>query len=336
MPSTSTSGPPIMKSVCTVESLQPSSSSSSVRRVAARATAVVDPLAVGDVAGRVLVEERVEEDEPGVADARVAVDERDLAEERRALVGARSRSRTTSAPFVAFTSTTSPALEPQRRGRARSGRCSGERHRRADDALRAQPVRRVVNTSSVGMFDDLVDRRHGLARPRQPQRARAIRPTVRSVPGPRKRIASKRRSLSTRGARLQPRRCARATRRPGRARRAASRSRPPPRAARRRARRRPPAPSPRSGSRRSSTRSGRLAVAASDALGDAAAAAPSRCAAGSRSAKSSGSGSPVIEIIAPFVLGQLVDERERPRRRPVERVLRGVPRSGRAGRADRR
>ena len=42
--------------------------------------------AIGDVAGRVLVEERVEEREPGLADARRAVDERDLPEVRRLLV----------------------------------------------------------------------------------------------------------------------------------------------------------------------------------------------------------------------------------------------------------
>ncbi len=44
------------------------------------------PAAVGDVAARVLVEERVLEDEPRLPDARGAVDERDLAEERRPVV----------------------------------------------------------------------------------------------------------------------------------------------------------------------------------------------------------------------------------------------------------
>ena len=60
-PSTSSSGPPTMKSVCTVEMFMPSSGSPS--------KALRDAEAVGDVAGRVLVEERVEEREAGLADA---------------------------------------------------------------------------------------------------------------------------------------------------------------------------------------------------------------------------------------------------------------------------
>src|SRR5205823_4926930 len=45
-----------------------------------------DRLAVRDVTRRVLVEERVEEDDPGLAHPRRPVDERDLAERVRALV----------------------------------------------------------------------------------------------------------------------------------------------------------------------------------------------------------------------------------------------------------
>ena len=52
-PSTSTSGPPTMKSVCTVETLTPS--------LGAALDGLGVGAAVGDVAGRVLVEERVEE-----------------------------------------------------------------------------------------------------------------------------------------------------------------------------------------------------------------------------------------------------------------------------------
>jgi hypothetical protein len=48
--------------------------------------AVPDPAAIRDVARRVLVEERVEEDVPDLTDARAAVDERDLAELRRSVV----------------------------------------------------------------------------------------------------------------------------------------------------------------------------------------------------------------------------------------------------------
>ena len=57
----------------------------------ARAIVVVEherePLAEGDVARRVLVQQRVVEDRPELADPALAVDQRDLAEARGALVG---------------------------------------------------------------------------------------------------------------------------------------------------------------------------------------------------------------------------------------------------------
>ena len=121
------------------------------------------------------------------------------------------------------------------------------------------------------------------------------------------------------GARLKACDVRLARRRPGRARRGASRSQPPPRAARHRARRRPSAPSPGSGSRRSSRRSGRR---------------PSPAATARREGAGGLSRSGRVEIAEQLGLGvardadhgavrlrELVDERESPRGRPVERVL---------------
>ena len=85
-PSTSTSGPPIMKSVCTLETLTPRSSSASARDAVGSVDRHRQAAAVRDVAGGVLVEERVVEDEPCLPDTRGAVHERDLAEERRLVV----------------------------------------------------------------------------------------------------------------------------------------------------------------------------------------------------------------------------------------------------------
>ena len=86
-PSTSTSGPPIMKSVCTRETLTPIASSSSGVEAVGAVDRHRQARAVGDVAGRVLVEQRVLEDEPRLLDGRGAVDERDLAEVRRLRIG---------------------------------------------------------------------------------------------------------------------------------------------------------------------------------------------------------------------------------------------------------
>ena len=143
-PSTSTSGPPIMKSVCMPETLTPQRE----QLVGAEPVGAVDrhrqAAAVRDVAARVLVEERVVEDEPGLPDARRAVDERDLAEERRLRVAARAGVRITSAPSPsALTSTISPALEADLEP-VDAGADPGhdERIGRADDALGASPVGR--------------------------------------------------------------------------------------------------------------------------------------------------------------------------------------------------
>ena len=86
MPSTSTSGPPIMKSVCTRRLVDAGLLLRVLLEVERALDAVRDAAAVRDVARRVLVEERVEEDVPDLPDARAAVDERDLAELRGAVV----------------------------------------------------------------------------------------------------------------------------------------------------------------------------------------------------------------------------------------------------------
>ena len=118
---------------------------------------------------------------------------------------------------------------------------------------------------------------------------RGVRPTVKSVPGPRKRIASKR-ARRVAAARSRARRCAAATPRPDRARRAVSRSRRPPRAARRRARRTRPRPAlVRVGDDRPVDRrllTAQVALACAPSSGSCRPGSPSR------SAKSSGSGSP--------------------------------------------
>src|SRR5215204_4441070 len=100
----------------------------------------VEPRAVGDVAGGVLVEEDVVEDETRLADARAAVHERDLAQERRALVqlelgadgvGARRR----------FDIRDAAVLEGQLEV-LDDDAVERQRPRRADGALRAPAVRR--------------------------------------------------------------------------------------------------------------------------------------------------------------------------------------------------
>ena len=139
IPSTSTSGPPIMKSVWIVEVLKPSSSSSASLLLGAVLDRVEDAGAVGDVAARVLVEQRVQEREPGAADARVAVDERDLAEHAGALVlaqlladqlGAGARVHLDSAAALEAELEVADDVAGER-----------QRHRRADDPLGASAVR---------------------------------------------------------------------------------------------------------------------------------------------------------------------------------------------------
>ena len=154
IPSTATSGPPIMKSVWTPETLMPRSRSC----VGLEALEAVDPErdagAVGDVARRVLVEERVEERDAGLADARTrrrrARPRRGACRTRRSPSGpARPRRRPTPSPRPLRRARSAPP------GRARS--C-----RRAAAAASSAPcpsVRRQsgqAKTSSVGRFGTCV------------------------------------------------------------------------------------------------------------------------------------------------------------------------------------
>ena len=159
-----------MKSVCTVDLLKPSSLELLVARVVAARHSLEDSRAVGDVARRVLVEERVQEDEPGSADPRVAVDEGDLAEHRGAVVGAHLLADDVD-PELASTVDDAAALEAQLEI-ADDRAAEGERHRRAHGALGA---------AAVGGREDLLGRHvddvatavHGLLGRRAPACARS-------------------------------------------------------------------------------------------------------------------------------------------------------------------
>ena len=140
-----------------------------------------DRRAERDVRRGVLVEERVVEHEAGLADARVAVDEGDLAEPRGAVVrrdvGRASRPR----PRSARTSTARPLSKRTSRSRTMlPWICSGRVERTVPSTRRASGV---VNTSSVGMFATCsmpVDLSSAAC-----HSVSACRPIVRSVPGPR-------------------------------------------------------------------------------------------------------------------------------------------------------
>ena len=145
------------------------------------------------MARRVLVEERVEEDGAGPADAALAVDERDLAEPRRAFV-----LRAAGAQRVG-------ACRPRSRppGRPRSGR-GGPSTTRAADVERLRRGDDAVGAQRIGRRCDLLGRQVRVrGRRRRPSACPGVseanrevgrRPTVRSVPGPSKCSASKRRA----------------------------------------------------------------------------------------------------------------------------------------------
>ena len=148
--------------------------------------------AEGDVRRGVLVEERVVEDEPRLPDARVAVDERDLAEPRRAVVG--RRRAPASAPRRRRREPRRrgrPRSEPRARGRPCPGSAAGRSSARSPSTRRASGV---VNTSSVGMFATCLIPFDSSSAACQIESGWS--PTVRSVPGPRYRSASNRRSFS--------------------------------------------------------------------------------------------------------------------------------------------
>jgi hypothetical protein len=111
-----------------------------LRPVAAVGDRVEDAGPVRDVAARVLVEERVQEDEAGAADARVAVHQRDLAEHAGVVVLPQLLSDQVGAAARAHLDRPA-ALEAELEVADHVPR-EGERHRRADDALRPAAVRR--------------------------------------------------------------------------------------------------------------------------------------------------------------------------------------------------
>ena len=158
-----------MKSVWTSEWLMPGLRSLRLQSLFAF-DASREPRAVGDVARRVLVEEGVVEDEAGLADARAAVDERDLAEERGALVrlelradDVRARRRLDLDDAAALEGQLEVARRLARRARA-------ARVERTVPSVRRQSG--VVKTSSVGMFGTCWRPHAVVDRPERPAGAR--------------------------------------------------------------------------------------------------------------------------------------------------------------------
>ena len=240
-PSTSTSEPPIMKSVCVAGDVD----ARCEQLLGASAVGPVDghrqAAAVGDVAGsrsrRTACRGRRAPSGGRATRRRRARSRRGTAPGRRSRAGCGS----SSAPSPsAFTSTIRPLLEAHLEAvDARDHAGHDERVRRAHDpSVRRQSG--VVKTSSVGMFG-MCSMPLVVSNVAHIQRDAGSSPTTRSVPGPRNRMASKPALVERGGARASLAACSRhaAT---GSRRRAASRSRPPPRAARRPARRTPLGP----------------------------------------------------------------------------------------------
>ena len=147
-----------------------------------------------DVGGGVLVQQRVVEDGVERADAALAVDERDLAEAGRALVAARSRARRASAPWLGVDLHRAPALEAHPSAPRRSCPPSVERLRRAHHAVDPLRVGRGEDLlgGRLGMCADPV---HGRRSSRTATSRSAAARRVRSVPGPSKCSAAKRRAV---------------------------------------------------------------------------------------------------------------------------------------------
>ena len=175
-----------MKSVCTVESLKPreTSSAHSARRPTRHGARDPWPYAMWQAAFS--SKSVFEEHDAGLADPRLAV------HERRPRRGTRPRRHRCAICFTHDVGARSPR-SPRRHARPRSaptGHARSGRWTASGIVERTIPsVRRrwgVVKTSSVGMFatwSPAVERLLGSC-----ERARlAIRPTLRSVPGPRKR-----------------------------------------------------------------------------------------------------------------------------------------------------
>ena len=105
--------------------------------------------------GRVLVEERVLEDEPGLLDRGGPVDERDLAEVAGLLVARELTARSTSSPDEAPTSTTRPPSKRSSRSRTIVPPTASGSVERTTPSVRRQSG--VVKTSSVGRFGMMLE-----------------------------------------------------------------------------------------------------------------------------------------------------------------------------------
>ena len=140
MPVTATSSQPIMKSMWIELALMRGTSSAPTR----------DRIGVpeGEVARGVLVEQRVEEDRAGLADPTLAIDERELAEARRALVLGASRAHRVGS-LVGVDLHGASALEADAAARERPCRARSSGFVADDDP---------VGTQRVGRGEDLLGR----------------------------------------------------------------------------------------------------------------------------------------------------------------------------------
>ena len=162
IPSTSTSGPPIMKSVWIVELLKPSSSRSSAS-ARHRPRRVEDRRCRRRCGSCVLVEEGVQEDQARSRPTRESPSTSATSPRHaRAVVGARCCSRTASTPELAFTSTARPPSKRNSRSRT-TVPAQRQGLRRADRALGAAPVGRREH-----LLGRHVRRRAGGRRPSPP------------------------------------------------------------------------------------------------------------------------------------------------------------------------
>ena len=169
-----------MKSTCVGRVVHPELDQLVGRHRLGALDALRDRLAERDVRRRVLVEERVQERQPGAADARVAVDERELAESARAFLGLDLR-RMTSSPLDAPMRGDLAVRELQLEV---ADDRAAEHERQASSGSCPRPARcGAVNTSSVGRFGTC-RWPQAVSASAATQRDCGSRPTVRSVPGP--------------------------------------------------------------------------------------------------------------------------------------------------------
>ena len=127
----------------------PRSSRSSGESSVSPLNALREPGAEGDVAGGVLVEERVVEDQARLLDRRGAVDQRDLSEERRLLVDPELMANDLGACGCLASTIFPPSKRTSRSSTRVPAARSGAVERTTPSARRQSGL---VKTSSVGMF----------------------------------------------------------------------------------------------------------------------------------------------------------------------------------------